>query len=244
VPTNYDAVILNPGMIRQRRLELGFSLQKLAKMSGIGLNRLAAIERGENHPDLLLADLVRLAKALSLTPAELMLAPAPGPPAPDDIKLEAALHHLRLIRRRPTAIAAALGWNREQFAAAAAQLSSRLGATGVVLSRNESGWMLGPRPGILSDSELDRLAEIEEVRDELNLRQARIFKLAIRGELTRTHLQRMTNPADRTALAYLIKHKFIEEHDDGSYRPTIPVAFSLRLIKSLPPGHRRARSNL
>ena len=56
--------------VRSRRLELGFSQEGLAERSGLHRTYIGGIERGERN--ICLANILRLAKALQLSPSELM----------------------------------------------------------------------------------------------------------------------------------------------------------------------------
>ncbi len=61
--------------LKLRRVELGFSQEEVAALSGIERARVGQIERGEANPTL--RSLASLAAAVQLDPAELLKARAP-----------------------------------------------------------------------------------------------------------------------------------------------------------------------
>lgn len=75
------STLLNTGLVRARRLELGLSERKLAALTGLGQAVVRGIEAGTNHKDVTLGELQRLAQTLSLELAQLLPAVEKETPA-------------------------------------------------------------------------------------------------------------------------------------------------------------------
>src|SRR4051794_35414915 len=100
MPSSHTQHIVNFNYIRVRRIELGLTRKALATACLVSDRYLVGLEQGDNHAQMPLMTLVRLADALGVTPRELLLSDEPSAAAADDVRIEAALHHLR---RQPLA---------------------------------------------------------------------------------------------------------------------------------------------
>lgn len=219
-----DRHILDGPAIRRRRAELRLSARDVGGQLGGTGQVVTSIERGTNHPDLTLATVARLARALAVDITTLF---GPGTAAPEAVPAGAttaapsddspgttatcpddgdgtdvaALGSLLFCARILTplsALAEALGWPLERVEAALGTLSTQLPLVGLRLHR------LNGKAGIARSVEALEAKAAQAVirkhlqRDGLSVAEARmVYRVA------RTGLPTTPNNAEATAMGVL-----------------------------------------
>jgi transcriptional regulator with XRE-family HTH domain len=218
--------LLDHHRVRQLRLERGLSERELARRLNVTSAVISTIEAGENHEELMLRVVHRLAGALEVDIATLLSKPRPSTPpaALDDARLEAALF-LTARQTRPETVARALGWSLKRTAAAADALAERLSERGLRLS-HAGGLALRVDESLLTSRERQALATRMVGQSGLKKSQARLLAHLLAGKLTSEWLRTATNP-NRVTLAELVNLGWAEPHN-GGYRATRAVRRSLK----------------
>ena len=120
-PRGRAMALLNRRLIADRRAALGLSRYELAQASGLATGTLEHIENHGTHDNLQLDSAVKLAAALGIDIADLLLREHPGPAA---IRGDVAVEALLAEQRRPIPaedLAATLGWTLRAHARRAAR---------------------------------------------------------------------------------------------------------------------------
>lgn len=140
--TRESVRLINGGLVRARRLEMGLSQRALARTAGFGLATLTDIENHDGQDrQVTIVELVRLAGALDISPARLVeLAPEEpqaAPPVHDDDDAQQVSHVLLEVRVIVAVddVAQALGWTYDRASNALDALNSRLAGTGLHVHR-------------------------------------------------------------------------------------------------------------
>jgi transcriptional regulator with XRE-family HTH domain len=236
MPTTHTQPLLNHEFVRVRRLELKIPAARMAARVGISPPKLALLEQGRGHGDTTLATVSRLARELNTTVEYLVSEPTKpqAAPASDDRKVEAAIHQagrqIRLID-----LCFVLDMPRRRVQAALVAVESRLEDTGAFLHRSGAAYTFGPRDGVLSADECERLGRVRRVRSELDVGEARQLRRAMLGRLDAASMQgrHLGGPA-RGAIGALITNGLLRQVPENGLQLTDPVAFSLGL-RSRPP---------
>ncbi len=235
--------LLDVDLIARRRTELGMSQRALAAEAGLNPAAVSVLESGGNHAEFPLRSVKRLADALALPLRSLFRLEAADArePTADDMLVEALLVRFgKGVQRQE--IARVLGWDLARTADALDALRSRLEATGVVLHRASSGYMIRHRSDVLTD---DELRELERLR--LHTRQVRepamrlLLRIMTRG-LPKKWEQTAAN-GDRVALQMLVKSGLVTANEAG-FVPTPALLKSLKLTAPRPSRHRAAPAAL
>jgi transcriptional regulator with XRE-family HTH domain len=224
--------------VRGRMHALGLSRRALQRACGFTERTLLSFERGENHQVFPARDLLALAEALAVDPAQLLLRAEPEAPQPDDIRLEAALRTPRIPPKTRT-VRHALGMSEAAFEDALDKLRRRLAGTGTaVVAHGEGAAALVPRAGVLTTAEIDALERPLRAASELPLVEARLLKRIVDGDGDPEAVRGRANRAGRIALGSLENQRLIRHNDARRYEPTADVRFSLGLT-DLPPRRRK-----
>jgi transcriptional regulator with XRE-family HTH domain len=241
MPSLVHRAFLDSAFVRTRRLELDCSREQIADAIGTSVRMVVSLERDENHAQITLGTLARLAEILGTEVHPLLLnaQASSQPPLADDARLEAALLSAgRLVRG--TSLGRALGLTENQTRDAATRLRERLLGTGSALAAADASgkWAIVPRQGVLNDVELDALRRLSDARYELGRHPLFVLRMIIDGKHEALRHDRNT----RIALGYLARNGYIRYDPDGGLRPTKEVLFSLGLTGFPPTEHDRRKT--
>lgn len=193
-----QGALLDCELLRRRRRELGISLRALAKALGATPPVIVALERGDNHGDLPLSQVLALAEALALSPAELFAAPPGTPlaePAPKGASegpadaaerlapvLAALLHTTGVLTSRE-ALAEATGHDLPTVTSALDHLEVMLSGTGLRVHQLAGDVALA-RTATAVDPELLRtLLRLHHDRRSVTLSEAQALSDIVRGRI-------------------------------------------------------------
>lgn len=208
--------ILDVDKLVRWRVAAGFSQRQLSRQVGLSTIGVSTLEQpaGDNHGDLSLRTLTRLADALGVEPRGLLSsdgeAPAEVAPAPDDVKVEAVLFEVGAALSR-TDLAQALGWELARVNAAVTGLRGRLTGTGQRLVGG-SRLRLQARQEMLDEAELSRARALAQKADGRGFDHgcARVLRQVLDGEVDSSWEARASNP-QRVTLGRLANLGLIEK---------------------------------
>lgn len=221
--------MLNAALIRERRLEMGMSVPQLAAMLGRSTTVVEGLERGTNHGKQTLALLATLADALAMNLTDLFELTEAKPPAPDDIRLEAALAATGTGLSAET-VAHALGWSLPRTHQAIKALRDRLGATGQQLRQNAGKYRLVYNRGKISTDELRRLERRRVTTLGLRQQEAQVLLAVLRGQAT-SSWHRNKGASSQINIARLERLGYAE-HGASTWHLTEAVTYSLGLLRA------------
>ena len=208
--------ILDVDKLVRWRVAASFSQRQLSRRAGLSTIGVSALEQpaGDNHGDLSLRTLTRLADALGVGPRDLLSsdgeAPAEVAPAPDDVKVEAVLVEVGAALS-PTDLAQALEWELVRVNSAVTRLRGRLAGTGQRLV-DVPRLRLQARQEMLDEAELCRARELAQKADGrgFDLGCARVLRQVLDGEVDSSWEARASNP-QRVTLGRLANLGLIEK---------------------------------
>lgn len=217
-------MILDAHLIRRRREELGLSVRAVAARLGVNGNVVRRIEAGENHPDVNLGHLTKLAETLNVDVATLFAPAAPpdhdGPSDEDtddtekggaggaddgDVAALGALLHAAGVLTPAAALRDALDWNKARLDRGLAALDVQAATVGLRLNRNPAGFSLTRAVEACPADVLADVIRSHVNRDGLNLTEAAMLRRIVNGEAPREP----TNP-EAVALGVLGNARLVE----------------------------------
>jgi transcriptional regulator with XRE-family HTH domain len=136
--------LVDPAVVRARRLELGLSAGVLAGALGVNSAVVVRLESGGVQGQYTWAFLAVLAEVLGLAPADLLTGPSDdlGPvDVPDDVSSVGALLAAQPNWSGLDELADVLGWNRPQLCSALDGLEASLAPTGMALAWVGEEWV-------------------------------------------------------------------------------------------------------
>lgn len=236
--------LINTQLIAERRVALNMSERALIQATGVSHRLVYSLDAqpgGDQSVALgasvTLAELARLAKALAVTPAELLQTedalPA-GPPADDIAVLLAALMDgAQVTLTRQDDLAHALGWPLERVESAACQAAGHLPTLGLTLHRtNALGLGVRARHAVLTTEDQQRLARAKTVRTNVRLDEARVLRDVAHAKFAKDW-RRSLRSNQRVCIQALFKRGLIEDSSDGlALTPT--ARYSLLLCDEAP----------
>lgn len=223
-----SAPLLDTKLLAERRTAEGLSQRALAKRLGVRSPMIAAMERGDNHADLSLALLVRLAGELGAAPSELFAQPADEREggSEDDIKLEALLAGADRLMAA-SEIASALEWDLRRTSRALRSLRSRLRGTGQRLHTGaDTLYGLRANTAMLTRAQRQRGARAEVSRTGITRPQAALLRELVAAPIPESAAT--AGNAKRVNTARLLRLG-LAELEDGTLRLSADARFSLGL---------------
>jgi transcriptional regulator with XRE-family HTH domain len=221
---------LNGALVTERRLDLGYSESRLARLLAVGAPVIKRLEAGENHGDLTWQTICRLCEVLAIDPAGLAAGPVREPAAatPDDVAVEAALAQAG---RRLTGqeLARGLKWPLERVQSAIDRLRRRLEQTGVRLNYNGGRYSLWPAAGILTSDQVEGIERAYVENAHITTHEARVLRQVIDGRVDDVWLTRAT-AAQKPVLARLLRLGWIERRGTR-FLPTEAARHSLLIAR-------------
>jgi transcriptional regulator with XRE-family HTH domain len=228
-------VILDRELIARRRADLCLSQRMLANQLGVTSPTIASLERGDNHGDLPLRLLVRLAEALAVAVTSLFCNDR-SRQADDDRDDSAAVGALLFETKVLTPIDAlcdALDWPLERVRRAVEALDAELPAVGLRLQSRGGSVAIRRAVEPASAAHVQQLLRLHVLRNGVGLAEARVLYRIMKGTLPRE----LSN-ADAVALRTLANAGLIELADAQSkgsapsWRIASHVRAALRLDQS------------
>lgn len=238
------ARLINTKLITERRMALNMSERALIQATGVSHRLIYSVDPqpvGDLSIALgagvTLAELARLARALAITPAELLTSDDPartGPPATDIAVLLAALMDgAQVTLTSKDDLAHALGWPLERVEHAATQAADHLPALGLTLHHNDAGRLgIRARHGVLDPDDQQRLARAKTARTNLRLDEARVLRDVAHGRFGKDW-RRALRSNQRVCIQALRKRGLIEDTAQG-LRLTATAKYSLLLADEPP----------
>ena len=211
-------MILDTHLIRRRREVLGLSVRAVAARLGVVGAVVRRIEASENHPDVNLGQVTKLAEILNVDVTTLFAPAAPPDPGgrhdegrdegrgDGDVAALGALLHAAGVLTPAAALRDALDWDKARLDRGLAALDVQAGAIGLRLNRNPAGFSLTRAVEACPADVLADVIRSHVNRDGLNLTEAAMLRRVANGEAPREP----TNP-EAVALgvlgnARLVKH--------------------------------------
>jgi transcriptional regulator with XRE-family HTH domain len=231
--------LIDGALVRRRRSELGISVRTISAICGVTAPIITRIESGANHSEMSLDLLYKLAGALALDPAQLLL-PPPGvssaDPRPDDVVQLGALLYSSERMISISALAELLSWPQSRVKVAADTLDTKLRSCGLRLHRSS------PNLGIRSDVDAVNPRVITAAlrrhlaRDSVGLGEARMLRRIADGDPPR-----VPSHHDNVQIAVLLKADLVKpgigtKNRGAPLELTPDVRYSLLLEGSLPTG--------
>ena len=256
MPAPEHLVILDTDRLQRemKRHRLGpYDLALAARTTG---TRLYGILHGDNHAQLHLALVYRLAVVLGLHIKELFLAAA-GDAEPSEPSTVAEITDARVLGSlllgagrpiKPSALADALDWPRPRVTRAGVVLALHLQAVGGVLHRSAYGYQILADEHAAPPRARDAAQRAQRRTRDIDAFAARLLldiqtgtpteTLAPRGNGRTRHL---LGGNETMALRRLLAAGYIEHADDSGFRLSDRVAFGLGFTNHPPPVKKGAR---
>jgi transcriptional regulator with XRE-family HTH domain len=234
-----EGTILDCDRIKSLRLENKLSQRALAHKLGVSQGFVRYLEEGDNHEQLNLRMVSRIAEILGADLRDLIRRDSSSAdPSPDDIRVEALLAD-EGVSLAAQEIAAAFEWPILRAHQALRQLKARLTAGGTEVWSGAGRWKLGARRAVLADEERERLARARLPRRGLNRIQAQVLREVAAGTFNKSYYLKSgklpTNNQELRALAGLLKLGLAALNQDGSPVLRANVERSLHLTTSSDP---------
>lgn len=219
---------LNAEAIKRARISANLSQRALARNTDIRLGYVLSLEKGGSCERLTLAQLYKLADALSIDVAALLSDDrSTRAPEPDDVVVESALAQVGKAVNKDD-LAWALGWEPGRVTDALNSLATRLETTGQRLRPHKFGWWgLSPAGGLLNETEAADLDRATLSEFGLRLSHAKVlYKLLDGKPLPR--MSPVSTSGRPAAVGELLRANIVGVTDDGVLLNP-DVAFSLGL---------------
>ena len=228
-------MILDADLIRRRREELGLSLRAVAARLGVVGAVVRRIEAGENHPDLAVGHLTKLAEIINVDVATLFAPTAPvdgaanasaasdGEAGDDagDVAALGALLHAAGVLTPAAALRDALDWDKARLDRALTALDAQAATIGLRLNRNPAGFSLTRGVEVCPPDVVADVIRSHVNRDGLNLTEAAMLRRVANGEAPREP----TNP-ESVALAVLGNARLVQHGQAATTTSQAPLELS------------------
>jgi hypothetical protein len=146
-----------------------------------------------NHGQLTVDELRRLANLLGVDSPQLFSNPVPGgPPAEDDVLIEAALGQAKKGTKAED-LARGLGWTLQRTRLALRRLEKRLRGTGARLQLQSGKYRLVPAVGVLSPEERRGVEAASVARAGLSVSATGVLRRVVAGRADRQWLKDASN---------------------------------------------------
>jgi transcriptional regulator with XRE-family HTH domain len=178
-------VILDRDLIARRRAELCLSTRKLANQLGVTSPTIASLERGDNHGDLSVRFIVRLAAALAVDVPSLFR-DTERRDTDDDANDVAAVGALLFETKVLTPIDVlcdALDWPLERVRSAVRSLEAQLPAVGLRLQRRGGNVAVRRAVEPTGPEQVQELLRLHLLRNGVGLAEARALYRIMKGTL-------------------------------------------------------------
>ena len=170
--------IINGGLIRLRRAELGLSSRAIAAALGVTGSVVQRLEAGDNHLDVTMGLLVKLAAVLAVDVVDLV-SPTPSESSEgtvaSDVAAVGALLHAAGVSTPAGALRDSLGWDQARLIAAIEGLDEQLRSVGMRLKKNGVGHVIVRDLATTSPDTLAKLIRAHVTRDGLNRTEAALL---------------------------------------------------------------------
>lgn len=220
-------MILDADLLRRRRVELRLSIRQLAENVGVTSPVIRAMEAGDNHKDLAVGFIERVADSLGLDPATLWATDndTEGAPGDDAATVGAVLHATGVLTPTVT-IAEILDWSLDRVDTALDDLAVALAAAGLRLHRLKRSVSIERAVEAADRDVIRRAVRAHLNEDSLNLTEAKVLTRIATGTLTKE----LSNP-DKVALGVLSNAELVQpiEGTGAAWELADDVAFSLML---------------
>lgn len=215
--------ILDGTFIRRRRAELGLSARSVGANLGVTPSVVTRLEIGQNHQDISVGVVARLAEVLGVDVADLFLASTSrlrDAEADDIAALGSLLHQADVVTPRAV-FRDVLGWSDERVRSTIEALDEQLRTVGMRLSRVANRYRIDRDVTAANDEELAALVRAHITREGLNLTEASMLACIREGNAPRDP----SNP-ETVAIGSLVNARLVEPGAPPTRTSEMPLVLS------------------